>query len=481
MSKRPTSEYSLVPVEQVPHTDMRHIVLDVIDENPFNPRRVVDAADLVDSVQMQGIIQPLLVRAVWKNADADAIRYQVIAGSRRLAAAKTAGLGSVPCLVRQLGDAEALEYALAENVKRQDMNPIDEALAYKTLIEQALGQGRERPYAHVAARIGQTEGHVYRRTRLLDLPPWLQKAVAEDRLTIAHAERLVRMSPAAREQAADPDLGVVWRRSPLLDEEASWVPSRDDLRPVTDLDAYARQKTHFDPTSTDVKFFQPELGLEIEKWEASLPADDPVLPTILELSENPFVRTQIGAAKGEPAPLTPAHWREISKAKDRCEFAQRGVITHGGPSRFLEVCITKKCRKHFPLAKKTKSGATPKPPKPADDWKERQAKETRERKAWDVLCKAAAPALVAHLRNVKFSAELVKLSLDAYQIQDIQKYYGVALTSKTAALVLALYAVDTYNRERFLKSVKPFKFNLGKVESKLAAEAKTAAKVEKAS
>lgn len=170
-----------------PEPDGRQVLevpIDAIYPNPSQPRADFDAdalAELVESVRRNGVLQPIIVRPEGDG-------YQLIAGERRWRAAAEAGLATVPGLVRAASDHESLELALIENIQRQDLNPIEQAKAYKELIERfALTQ------EEAAARVGKKRSSIANMLRLLDLPQDIQDAVSRGTLTMGHARALLAL------------------------------------------------------------------------------------------------------------------------------------------------------------------------------------------------------------------------------------------------------------------------------------------------
>lgn len=162
--------------------DTNEIPIDLIDPGTLQPRFVFDDAkldDLAQSITANGVVQPLLVRR--KGA-----RYELIAGERRWRAAQRAGLTSVPVVVRNVTDDKVLELALIENIQREDLNPIEEARAYRKLIE-TLGLTQET----VAERVGRDRSYVTNYLRLLKLPDDLQELLQVGRLSTGHARALL--------------------------------------------------------------------------------------------------------------------------------------------------------------------------------------------------------------------------------------------------------------------------------------------------
>jgi len=161
--------------------------LDSIVPGPMQPRINFDEAaleSLAESIKTHGIVQPLLVR---RHGDG----FELIAGERRWRAAKIAGLTRVPVLVRDVTDENVLEIALIENIQREDLNPIEEAQAYKRLIEN-VGLTQEA----LAIRIGRDRSYITNYLRLLKLPPDLQQLVIEGRLSTGHARTILGLSQA---------------------------------------------------------------------------------------------------------------------------------------------------------------------------------------------------------------------------------------------------------------------------------------------
>lgn len=155
---------------------------DKIQINPLQPRRTFaerELQELADSIKEYGIIQPLIVTQ--KDGS-----YELIAGERRLRAAKMLGLETVPAIARDASEQEKLEVALIENVQRADLNPIETALAYRKLIDEFnLGQDE------VASRVGKSRPSVTNILRMLNLPEEIQLALIEGKITEGHAKLLL--------------------------------------------------------------------------------------------------------------------------------------------------------------------------------------------------------------------------------------------------------------------------------------------------
>ena len=167
----------------------REIDLSSISESPFQPRREIEGPEfdeLVSSIRRHGILQPIVARPFGGG-------YQIVAGERRWRAARAAGLVSIPVLVREITDRQALEIALVENLRREDLNPIDRARAYRRLSDE-FGMTQEQ----VAEAVGGSRSSVANTLRLLDLPQEVQHAIDQGRLTEGHGRALLTVPETGR-------------------------------------------------------------------------------------------------------------------------------------------------------------------------------------------------------------------------------------------------------------------------------------------
>ena len=162
---------------------LRELLVSQIEPNPHQPRGYFDEEALVSltaSITELGVLQPVLVRPAGPD------RYELIAGERRWRAAKRAGLQAIPAVIRRIDDTESLEQAVVENLHRQDLNPLEEAAAYQQLIEDF-----KLSHDDVARRVGKSRSAVSNTLRLFQLPPGIQRLVAESQLSAGHARALL--------------------------------------------------------------------------------------------------------------------------------------------------------------------------------------------------------------------------------------------------------------------------------------------------
>ena len=171
----------------------REVPVASIVPNPSQPRRHFDEeslAALAASVREVGVLQPALVRELRAG------EYELIAGERRWRAAKRAGLPTIPVLVREADDVSALEQAVVENLHREDLNPLEEAAAYQQLLEDF-----SLTHEELAARVGRSRTAVTNTLRLFQLPPGVQREVADGRLSAGHARALLGSPDRAFQEA----------------------------------------------------------------------------------------------------------------------------------------------------------------------------------------------------------------------------------------------------------------------------------------
>jgi ParB family chromosome partitioning protein len=175
---------------------VRNIPVDRVDPNPNQPRLAFDQTsmdELTGSVREHGVLQPILVRPH------SAGRYQLVAGERRWRAATAAGLGTIPALIEEIDDETALEIAVIENLQREDLSPIDEALIYDKMIHQHGYSIRK-----LAQKLGKDKGYLENRLRLADAPPEIRELVSLRKDTLSHAYELLKVSdPKKRKKLAE--------------------------------------------------------------------------------------------------------------------------------------------------------------------------------------------------------------------------------------------------------------------------------------
>ena len=172
-----------------------HLSVDAIQRGKYQPRREMDPQaleDLANSIRTQGVIQPLIVRPIGDN------RHEIIAGERRLRAAQLAGLTEVPVIIRHIPDEAAVAIALIENIQREDLNPIDEAIALQRLMEEF-----SMTHQQLAETIGKSRTTVTNLLRLLALPNTVKTMLERGFIEMGHARTLITLPESKLLKAAE--------------------------------------------------------------------------------------------------------------------------------------------------------------------------------------------------------------------------------------------------------------------------------------
>ncbi len=246
------------------------VSLELVSINPYQPRRVFDEdklRELTESIREHGLVQPILVRPFGEG-------YQLVAGERRLRAARQAGLAEVPALIREMTDHEMMEIALIENIQRQDLDPVEEARAYKRLSEE-FGQTQEQ----IAKRVSKSRSYIANSMRLLNLPEAILKHLAEGALTIGHvrpllmleegeatalAQRLIDEKATAREaelwakQILNPEIKIPGEPASLLVVDEPAQEAAVDNRADEEADKGGAEKK-------DNRFAKEPLSVELKE------------------------------------------------------------------------------------------------------------------------------------------------------------------------------------------------------------------------
>ena len=214
---------------------LRHIALDQLHSGKYQPRTIIDPAaltELADSIRAQGVIQPIVAREISRG------HFEIIAGERRWRAAREAGLTEVPVVLRDVDDRAVIAMALIENIQREDLNPLEEAVALSRLIDEF-----SLTHQHAAEAVGRSRAAVSNLLRLLELPEPIRKLLELRQLEMGHARALLTLAPAAAislaKEAAEGGLSVreVERRAQQLTQGKLPNGKRGEAKPVRKADA----------------------------------------------------------------------------------------------------------------------------------------------------------------------------------------------------------------------------------------------------
>jgi ParB family chromosome partitioning protein len=246
------------PAQQAAPSD-RKVPVEFISPNPRNPRRrfaEAELADLAQSIKEHGIVQPIVVRS------AGAGRFEIIAGERRWRAAQQAGLAQVPVILREVDDRVALELAIIENVQRSDLNPVEEAAGYQSLIEE-----HQYTQADLASVIGKSRSHVANTLRLLRLPEDVRQMLTDGALSAGHARTLVTADNPMALARRIVEEGLSVRQAEALSQapETKMLPERRTKSAPRDKDAdtMALEKLLSDVMGLGVTINHKEKGGEL--------------------------------------------------------------------------------------------------------------------------------------------------------------------------------------------------------------------------
>lgn len=197
--------------ETATNEEIVNISIDELRPNPYQPRKVFDEEalkDLADSIKEHGIIQPIIVKKSIKG-------YEIIAGERRFRASKLAGLEKIPAIIRDFTDEQMMEIALLENLQRENLNAIEEAIAYNKMIER-LGITQDE----LAKKVGKSRSHVTNIIGLLRLPDVVQKMLIDSKITMGHARALSKL---------EKDEEIIELANKIVDENLPVRQTEEDL------------------------------------------------------------------------------------------------------------------------------------------------------------------------------------------------------------------------------------------------------------
>jgi ParB family chromosome partitioning protein len=222
--------------------EMIEIDIDLIEPNNFQPRTHFDEGrleELAQSIRSNGVIQPLLVRKIAGE------KYQLVAGERRWRAAQRANLQRVPCVVKEIPENKMLELALIENIQRQELNAIEEAYAYKRLIETL-----EITQEALAQRVGRDRTFITNHLRLLRLPEDIQQLVESEKLSMGHARAILGID--------DPNIQRKLVKN-ILDKELSVRQTERAVKEIIDGAESSNNKSTHVKEDVNLRFAEDKL------------------------------------------------------------------------------------------------------------------------------------------------------------------------------------------------------------------------------
>jgi ParB family chromosome partitioning protein len=218
---------------------IQEIKISDLRPNPYQPRKTFDKEaieELTASIMEHGILQPLVVRKSIKG-------YEIVVGERRFRAAKEAKFEKVPAIVRELSEQQMMELAILENLQREDLNPIEEGMAYQTLMEK-LSLTQEE----VAKRLGKSRPHIANHIRLLSLPPQIQGLISKGTISMGHGRALLGLRqknklPVIVEKVVKENLNV--RQLEKLIQQLNENVPRETKKPEQKADIFLKERETF--------------------------------------------------------------------------------------------------------------------------------------------------------------------------------------------------------------------------------------------
>jgi len=450
----------------------RNVPISILVESATNPRKRFDEKNLEElaaSMRAQGILAPLLVRELEES------KYEVVAGARRLRAAKLAELETIPVRVVKLTDAEAIEAQCVENLQREDIHPLEEALGFKSLLE--LGEP-VYTIATIAARAGKGEAYIYGRIRLADLIPPVAEAFLKDQITIGHALLIAKLPASQQQEAFSAAFRGLWTSEgntqiliPVR-ELAAWIEANillqlasapfdkqdEILVPEAGSCANCPKRTGFNKllfvdirkdSCADPQCFRAKIDAHVSK---TLEAK----PKLVQISaawntregallgRNQYVELEIKKPKpnGASAKLLPV--------QKPCDKMIEAIVMDGGKrGQIVKVCADLACRVHHPNTPAPQQLERERAEERKRIEKEKLAITTRHRVLASILHRVSAPLKTADLLTV---AHYLIGQLSYSQVPALAKRHKVeAKKDSSSAQELLAKQVRTYDESELCK------------------------------
>ena len=408
---------------EVNNHEYRSVPITALAESPTNPRKRFDAKSLEElaaSFKTQGILAPLLVRELEES------KYEVVAGARRLRAAKLAELEKLPVRVVKLTDAEAIEAQCVENLQREDIHPLEEALGFKSLLE--LGEPAYT-IAIIASRSGKSEAYVYGRIRLADLIPPVAEAFLKDQITIGHALLIAKLPASQQQEAFSAAFRGLWTsegNSHVLipvRELAAWIESNillqlasapfdkqdETLVPEAGSCANCPKRTGFNKllfpdvrkdSCTSPDCFRAKIDACVKKTLETKPQLIQISAAWnsregTPLGRNHYVELEIKKAKPNGASS------KLSPVQKPCDKMTEAVVMDGGKrGQVVKVCADPTCRVHHPNTPSPQQVERERAEERKRIEKEKLAITTRHRVLASILQRVSAPLKRADMLTV---------------------------------------------------------------------------------
>src|ERR1700691_203697 len=452
--------------------EYRSVPISILVESATNPRKRFDEKNLEElaaSMRAQGILAPLLVRELEES------KYEVVAGARRLRAAKLAELELVPVRVVKLTDAESIEAQVVENLQREDIHPLEESLGFKSLLQ--LGEPTYT-IASIAARAGKSEAYVLGRIKLADLIPPVAEAFLKDTIGIGHALLIAKLPDSQQQEAFNAAFRGVWTtdgNSQVLipvRELAAWIESNillqlasapfdkqdETLVPEAGSCVNCPKRTGFN------KLLFPDVRKDSctspdcfrAKIDASVRKTLETKPQLIQISaawnsregaplgRNQYVELEIKKPKANGAST------KLSSVQKPCDKMSEAIVMDGGKrGQVVKVCADPVCRVHRPNTPSPLQIERERAEERKRIEKAKLAITTRHRVLATILQRVSAPLKKADLLAV---AHYLIGHLSYSQVPALAKRHKVEAKKDSAtAQELLAKQVDTYDEADLCK------------------------------
>ncbi len=447
------------------------LMLNVADitSSSINPRKHFNQARLEELARTMappvGIIEPLVVRLV-KG------KYELVAGERRLKAAKIAGLTEAPAVVKTLTDAQVLEIMVIENNQREDINALEEADGFRRLTKFGFDIDK------LAQRLGRSRKYIYDRIKLLDLIPEAKTLLLDERITPGHAILLARLSAAQQQQAVHVSHNIFGRnQSPLFQhEERLFTPEERDAERSAEKDPYRGMKActvrELEAWIDQHCRFEAGAPVNVELFPATAAAVEEA-KTVVFITHNHHVDPD--AKDGNTQRIySVVSWKRAdgTQKSKTCDRSVTGVLVVGpGRGEAFEVCVSKDCQLHWKEEKKAKARAAKSPSAGSYEQRrqaelaklqrEREARAARE-KAWGTAHPAILDAIATKVRSIPIATVTQELlaQADRADVRHALALLKVKTTVPEEALRVLLMAdligdSEFYRSGDLTKRVKP--------------------------
>lgn len=397
---------------------IQEIELTAIAPSPTNPRKAFadDAmADLAASVREAGVQSPILLRPMFDPDDGELVRYEIVCGERRFRAAKAAGLTTIPAIVRELGDEEAYQAQIIENLQREGLGPMEEAESYAHLARAGVAT------VEIAAKVGKAAPYVHQRLQLLKLVDKGQKALSAEKLPLGHAIEIAKLTPAEQAKALDYALDS-WR-TVKLPELKEFI--QREFRLKLSAAPFSIKATNLHPEAGPCVDCSKRTGADtllfsdVKEGDSCLDSKcygvkvQTVIHVRLEelkktQEKTPLVSSHYTVPKGSPAgTIGDNAYREIRNKKDSCESAIFGVLVDGPKvGQKLKICIDPKCRTHHATGGNRFGG-----PGMAGDQEARRKQAAKDRRDGEIRIRTA--------KAIVDSIQASKLQDDDINVEDV--------------------------------------------------------------